>query len=432
MAADQRRHNTIVLICLAVLLLCLIPVAVQHQRNSQRGDQSKSFGTRISEQYDVNSRARRELRSQKKTIPTHKSTTLKHFHLPSSTLENVTLSEAVAHLLNQYHEVCYDTGETPCPLKLKINGKPKEIRFIRFDDDFLSNLRLLGAFSNTTFSLEENTITFAEIPNGPIITKRFSAPPDLRSAIHQLLAQENPRPSDPFKKSDQPTPVSELLKQLGLIEEGEVVSYLAGTGTLITRASSSNTTRTEQLLDYFSDRTHVQIVASFPSAEIDTGGPFPVIIMQPGQPASIDFSREFIYPTDDSGNSFSTTKLGTNIIVTSELYGFGERSTITFTHRELSDEKPYIIQAGSNGTLVPQFEENIFVTDITSNTRVLEQSPTAPSESTPATEVTPENLHISTQRIDATGRPININEDTPSNNPTSPTQPNVYDLPLPQ
>ena len=245
------RHSKIWLILAALVLLALIPFAIQQSQkkeNTEVGTNSKSpplFGNSPSS----NPTRRGRQRSSISDLPTsHSTEDLKAFFIPPSDLSQVTLEEAINSLLAQYRKICRETSEGPVQFRYTIQGNSDPIFYLKLGGDFASNCKFISAMAGMTLKIKDNHLIFTEVEDGPPVQRRWTVPPGFSSSIPHLnhtgiLIDST---EEPFYE---PPSIRERLLTLGAIEEDALSTYLPGSETFILRAGPKNHVKIDGLVN---------------------------------------------------------------------------------------------------------------------------------------------------------------------------------------
>lgn len=201
---------------------------------------------------------------------THEFSDLIEFYHPRMELENVTLSEALRLLMGEYQRICEETGETTLPLRWQIDGSSRVIPKVNLEGHFQNSCRNLAIRARMHLEIIEGALVFTELEQGPVRKRTWKVPPNFADSLHRLMGQKVP---DGVEVIESPFPaehpgdlpggpvatkrvaetakanLSEQLGNLGILDPGDQVRVLAGSGELELTAGSGTMAMVEMLVE---------------------------------------------------------------------------------------------------------------------------------------------------------------------------------------
>ena len=407
-------NRRILLLCFGIFVLLFLSILVigpDHLLNkpdevsTSREKNSNGAVTPDEEAHPSRSRER-PLRSRSQPT-THSVAELAHFHLPKFTLENASLKSSIELLNAQYLQVCSETKETGHIFEWEIEGHSSQIKKLTLQGDFFTCCRLIATYSGTTFHRNKTHLTFREIPDGPRQKKTHLVPPDFQSTLAAILNDEANKEDrdDPFALNPPPPKfdLNTILTEAGFLKPGESVDYDPVSSKLTTQAGVHNSTRLEGLMNSLLSRTPTQVRINLQSFVGEDVMAIPSIVVRPGQPGTIEIGKELLLPGKEGIlNQF----IGTRIEVSNELYGLGERNTVSYTQTE--DPTPESLIAYTRTMQTEDLDFNRFEIKDYVATETLEQrlEDSALELSSEDTEGMSRRFLLSSQRLNAIGEAV--------------------------
>ena len=296
-------------------------------------------------------RARRSSGEKVEEVP-HEVKDLPGFYLPSMTLENTNLAEAMDHLIDQYQEVCRDTGEVALPISWELEGKARAIEKLNLSGGLMSNFRLIALFSGTSVEVDGHRLVFKEIQDGPRRVQEWSVPPtfdrfgrdliskavEVTEVFEDVDAERITLPGDLPPVSDQgtvPIKVSadygEFFRSVGFLGEEETLKLFVGSGRLRAEAGARHLAMIDAVVGEAAIEMPIQI-RFFPRKTFN--GEFeqlPTVVARPGQTATLEMGKEYI-DRDLVDGAPVVAWVGLRLELEAELYGFGERTKVTYAY----------------------------------------------------------------------------------------------------
>ena len=372
------------LIVLALILIALIPFAIHRSPGPTTKPETKvnpvsSRGsTNSTDQSRKGSRAKN--RSQKP--PSHRPEDLKNFYLTPRTFRNVSLEEAIGLLLEDYYAICEASGESPIRIAWSIEGNTKIIPYLKSQKDFHTTCRLLALLSGTSFEFKENQINFSELSGEKITTRFFTLPKTFNAYLNSAFTDHG---DDPFADG---IPASELLPQIGLINEGGELNYFWAES----RIKVTGNEKTQWLINELAEIMvqDIPLLTRIRFSDLTQKDSSPSVILQPGTLAKI--------PTTilESGRNESYQKPVTLIV---SPHGLGEKIELFYN----LDEDPF------GGFLISSNRpDQTYLSgpgDLSEDRTIEIQIPNSSGGTQQRT--------LTLQRIDATGRPISTTASSP-------------------
>ncbi len=351
---------------------------------------------------------------------THAPERLKDFMLPEVAIDGLTLGGALQKLKGVYDDACKKTGETPLRLTFEVPpGTTKKLHLRLGGRNFSSSVQLLAALSGMTAGRSGLVYQFKPLIDGrKPVSRGIRVPPDLASMLGELSGQSIAEESSPripvdglFRKLipglDPSTRLS--LTPAGILNlETTSTADAAAVSALIQGISSQRPLQhkfTSKVIDLAAGAEWTPPDASrmtaaqlqlFMREMAQTQGThlrtMPSITSRAGQSGTIELTREWVVPSDDSGESFETHKVGQVMQLQASPLGFGHDLAFDFTDTSAEEDSV----SGK-----PAFIKRIDVKDsgfsIDHGTKFVVQ--TRPDGSRAVVLVT-------STMIDATGRPV--------------------------
>jgi len=400
-------NNTKILVfaALALLVTAAISLTFREEKSSSQVSPTSTSSSSISlrgssSELSRHATPRQERKIQKKFIAIHQVEDLEHFSLPTTSFENATLSEVINALLKQYKTICYETKENALPFSWSLEGEALLIPSLQLSGDFLSACKLLAAFTGTHLTIDDYHLSFTEIPEGPSSTRLWQVSPTFVEDIQQLLSL----PSNSTAQSELPH-LSEFMSQTTFMNPDESITINGTHGFITVTGGARNLKRIDSLVEIIRDRTPVQYHLQFESS---CGQVLSDIIAHLGESSDIEIGNVYLETIDDQEvEAF----IGTHISVTPELYGFGEKILMTYTHTNEPSEE-HLKTFKRTGHLDDLQLEQFVIED-----RQIVKTSEHQQENVPL-EISQQDVHrkaqtitINSQRIDATGTPIILKKD---------------------
>ena len=249
---------------------------------------------------------------------THEVSHLKDFYHPAIILEDVSLEEGMEQLMKAYQTVCDDTGETVLPLKWEVNGAPDQIQQVKLQGRFLTSCKLLAMHARMTFEVRDDELVFSKVVPGPEQTRSWTVPPTFAEALPALIGQV---------ESSEDIEPGAFLAEVGLLREGEYLSYLPSSSVIITRAGAETSNLIGSLMQMALEDPPVQIRYQLSHQVDGEMNPIPSVIALPGQKSVLEIGNEYVGIQDgEATNAF----VGVSVSLESELYGFVERNSVSY------------------------------------------------------------------------------------------------------
>ena len=359
------------------------------------------------------------------TFPTAANTPPKSsrtFQIPELELSNVTLSEAVATLLQAYADICAHTNEQPLNLNITLpNDLDTRVDFHLLNRSFLSALFSISSAYETTFDLTNSELSFLKISDLPPLdpkkqgTRRWTSPLNFESKLSHLL-RTNDTLNGLALPNDQRS-IDTLLAKLGMTPLGAQTSLSYDTSSLLSQQNPEGHRRLMVLIKSLYNTTSIQhrqestLISSthdlglsssyyLPDqldqqlATINSGSNTslevaPTVLIRPGETATVELKRDLISPgaNGESDNDWIGLQIQTQV----NGYGFGYHPEIELESRPGPDTlSPAASILGS-----AQFN----LGDIAPGAHALVEHQTTPDG---------QHQYVITRisQIDATGRPI--------------------------
>lgn len=352
---------------------------------------------------------------------THEVSDLNDFYHPAIQLEGVSLEEALNRLLQTYRKICEETGETILPLRWEVNGDPKVIPKLVLEGRFLRSCKLLAMYARMTCEVRDGVLVFSEIETGPERTQKWTVPPTFATYLSGLLEKESAlREPNPFGdkavpealtdlplvgelfQSTRPFDLSETLKNLGILVEGESVTMNQSNSHLEVDASEGTIGLIDSLVQMSIGETPVQIrydVSHEVNGEIQS---LPKIVALPGQNATIEMGKEFSgMQKGKIVNAFA----GVKVSLEAELYGFGERTSVLYERTDPPSDAE-IAAYQKSGRLEDLDLEGVGIMSPHVTKTLQDRRENLPLEVWSEADSSGGKVYLTSQRIDATGRAI--------------------------
>lgn len=392
--SSNRRHRAWPILA-ALVLLTLVPFAI-HRAITTDGTYSQSASEHRDPTQSSTSRGTSSGRSQRSVArdlpPTHTTEDLKTFHLPTTELTNVSLEEALDILLSQYRQICRENREGPIRFEYSVEGNPDPIVYLKLGGDLLSNIKYIASMAGTTLTVQNGHLTFTEVEEGRETQRRWTVPPTFSAFLPHL--NEQGQRVDPGKAPfgyDRPK-VPELLKSLGVIKEGDLISFLTSSSTLILRTNEKNHVKTDGLVLRTISDIPYQTLIKFQDPTTPNLG----MIIHPGELGLLQKSG----PADGSSPDLQ-------FLVSSSERGFGREITaVSFTGNLPSNEaQALFLETGNVADLGVRENLSSATFNITRESRKEPLIFTFKDK-----HGIEHQMPFTSQRIDAVGRPITIPE----------------------
>lgn len=328
-------------LCLGIVLILLLLVVIW-TRSRESGDSSSKTGREASSWSsrpdNQNPNARKRSRSSRRTSmrvtnPTHAVKDLVDFYHPAIRLGDASLDEAMARLLALYREICEETGETMLPLDWEIAGSPSPLGPIRLEGPFLNSCRKLALLSRMDLKIEGGTFVFQDLEPGPEVEKSWVVPPTFKTYLNALFENKTLETNDPFAPIDKAQRISgirELLHERGILQPGEILEYDPGSGKVTVKGEGSTINLIENLVTTSLEERPLQIRYTAQQEVDGEWKALPTVVALPGQRATLELGDEVPYLAGNG--TYHTAWLGTRLRLQAELYGFGERSEVHYSH----------------------------------------------------------------------------------------------------
>lgn len=366
------------------------------------------------------------------TRATHSPARLAEFILPEVLIAGLDLEGAVRKVMTAYEATCKRTDENPLPLKFVFaGGNHRKINVHLQGKSFQSSLRLLAALSGMKVSRNELEYRFELLAGSAAGMKQtLEVSPDFSAELDKLAGSKEPHNADPFAEPVSPksTPIREKLAALGLELDPSATVTLSNSGKLeIANLTPADAAALSVLARTLSDQPRVQ--QKFTSKVLDlpagmdwtppasnhmsedqvqllmhemsqsTGvhlRTLPSVTSKSGQTTSIEIVRDFIYPVDETGEKFEKHQIGHVMQVGGNSLGFG--NDVYFNYTDTTGELD-----PANGKPIINTRANLSDLGFSNDggTRIVTQ--TRP-------DGTKTLLLLTSQLIDATGRPIRDNQ----------------------
>ena len=348
-------------------------------------------------------------------VETHQVKDLGEFYLPELVVEEATLGEVMERVLRQYRDICAETLEVKLPLGWRLEGNAELIRNLKFQGDLLSFCRLLALKSKTMFEVDEHCLTFAEISDGPITTRRWTVPPTFVTSLRGILAKEelgqrveieNPFGTNELGAEEEPKfqgLLEDLLRAEGILAEGETFVYFLGSSRIVVTASARSMRLMDLLVQISNGAMPRQIRYSLNKGGDGEDVQLPSLVALPGQSGTVEVGKEYLEMRD---GEVIEAWVGTRVAFTPELYGLGERTKVSFWVME-EPEADDLARYEKSGRLDDLNLEEFKVEDRMVTSTAAQRLENLPVEFFGMNrEGVPLSFSYVVERIDATGRRV--------------------------
>lgn len=291
---------------------------------------------------------------------THSPERLREFMLPATTIDGLSLEEALGKLITAYQEACGKSGETPLPITFFIRppGSSKKLKLQLPAGNFNTSVQLLATLSGMKASRRNREYRFEPLSGErKQVSQELQVPPDFNTALNDMAGVRTMPDPDPFAE---PEPivrktVSECLTALGLDLDPSTRVTLEASGKLkLETTSAADAAAISDLAKSISEQKPIQTKFVPKVVEIPTGVEWtppdgsqmtddqvqsfmremsqkqgvelqtlPSISAQNGYTATVEMVREVSYPTDDSEKNFESHDVGKVLNIRGNLLGFG-------------------------------------------------------------------------------------------------------------
>jgi hypothetical protein len=239
------------LIVIAITLIALTPFAIHQTQNQEGQPSNRNSKTTVSTESRP-PKTRSRYANQRKVVhdlPTsHTTDDLSSFVLPPFDLSQVTLEEGINALLARYRKVCRETSEGPVQFRYTIYGTPDPVVHLTLGGDFLSNCRFIAAMAGMSVEITDDQLLFTEVEDGAPVQRQWTVPPNFLEFISTL----HHKALKPLAEGGIAPRISMtgILKDIGVIESDDLISFLGSSSTLIARTRPKNQAKLDGIVSH--------------------------------------------------------------------------------------------------------------------------------------------------------------------------------------
>lgn len=287
---------------------------------------------------------------------THSPQRLKEFMLPEVAIDGLTLDEALRKLMEVYNETCAGTGETGLRLTFDVPpGATKKLHLRLRGGNFASSVRILAAMSGMTVSRRGPVYQFKPVSDArQPVSRTFRVSPDFTSRLDELAGHSGP---------DSKTPVDELLRTLdGSLDPSTRVALGASGVLTLDTNSAADAAMVAALIETIKDQKRLQqkftttvielaansdwtppdtsrlndsefqsLIRGIAANKAATMTTLPSVTALPGQDVTVEMTRDFFVPVDESEEMIETHAVGKVMHIKGSPLGFGHDLAFNFS-----------------------------------------------------------------------------------------------------
>ncbi len=379
----KRYRSYIGILLILVLLILMKPWSTHNSDNAVGGVTRDEAGSAHSEVSVAEGASKAPSLRRPSTMgkrPTHVMKDLVDFYHPRIDLKDHTIDQAMTELLAEYAQICAVTGETPLPIKWEVKGSSNQLREVHLEGSFLGSCRKLAFFSRMSLKLEENTLIFEPVAQGPIKQKALTVPPNFAEVAGSLFQQD---------EGEARIDLNSILLERGILLPGETLTTNPLTATIEVQGSAGSIQLMSDLIESAREQKPIQIKYSLNHKVDGTWKPLPSVLARSGQQGIIEISS----PVAGNGDP-DQVRRGTQLTIQGELYGFGERMNLRYSRSGETAREP-----GAPFESHELSAKNI-VTTVEDREKITSLEFTGEDQGERA------QFNIHSERIDATGRQI--------------------------